>query len=137
MTGYFVTRHQGARECAEQEGLGEVRLVSHLDPETLGPGDTVLGTLPVQLVAAVNARPRATPTSPRPPRRKWPQRAPGAFLQDFGGKAIDDRDGFLEAEGFTTCNWRPACEALAYHACCCSKSTGDSIPFLPYLRFGL
>ena len=56
MTTYFVSRHPGARIWAEQQGLGDVVLVSHLEPEHLAPGDRVLGTLPVQLIAAANAR---------------------------------------------------------------------------------
>lgn len=56
MTVYFVTRHRGARDWAQTEGIGPVTLLEHLDPDTLAQGDVVLGTLPIQLVAAANAR---------------------------------------------------------------------------------
>jgi CRISPR-associated protein Csx16 len=55
MSTYFVTRHAGAREWAERRGL-EAVAVQHLDPGTVRPGDIVLGTLPIQLVAEVNLR---------------------------------------------------------------------------------
>ncbi|QXP83811.1 CRISPR-associated protein Csx16 [Methylococcus sp. Mc7] len=56
MTTFFITRHPGARVWAEQEGIRVDRLVDHLDPAEVSPGDTVLGTLPVNLAAEVCAR---------------------------------------------------------------------------------
>ncbi|WP_421621543.1 CRISPR-associated protein Csx16 [Alkalilimnicola ehrlichii] len=56
MTTWFVTRHTGAAEWARRQGLPVDRLIDHLEPEALAPGDTVIGTLPVHLAAAVCAR---------------------------------------------------------------------------------
>ena len=56
MTCWFVSRHPGALEWARQQGLGGLRQVPHLDPARLAPGDVVVGTLPLQLAAAVCAR---------------------------------------------------------------------------------
>lgn len=56
MTTYFITRHPGARDWAEQEGVGVDQMVAHLDPEAIQPGDTVIGTLPVNLAASVCQR---------------------------------------------------------------------------------
>lgn len=56
MTTYFITRHPGARQWAQEEGFAVERLVEHVDPQEIQPGDTVLGTLPVNLAAAVCAR---------------------------------------------------------------------------------
>lgn len=56
MTTLFITRHPGAVEWAERHGLCvDVRL-AHLDPASIQPGDVVIGTLPVNLAAAVCAR---------------------------------------------------------------------------------
>ncbi len=55
-TVWFVSRHAGAVEWAERRGIGVDRLVSHLDPTDIRPGDTVIGTLPVHLAAEVCAR---------------------------------------------------------------------------------
>jgi len=50
---WFVTRHPGAREWAAQQGLHVDFFVEHLDPSQVSPGDTVIGTLPLHLAAAV------------------------------------------------------------------------------------
>lgn len=55
MTAYFVSRHPGAAEWARRCGIPARRL-EHLDPADVGPGDIVLGTLPVQMAAEVCAR---------------------------------------------------------------------------------
>ena len=52
----FVTRHAGAREWAARQGLTVDEVVDHLDPETINPGDLVIGTLPVHLVAEICQR---------------------------------------------------------------------------------
>jgi len=56
MTIYFISRHPGARDWAEQEGIAVDQVIDHLDPETIQPGDTLIGTLPVNLAAAVCKR---------------------------------------------------------------------------------
>ena len=56
MTTYFVTRHPGARDWAAAEGLTVDRVIGHLDPAIIAPGDIVVGSLPVNLAAGVCAR---------------------------------------------------------------------------------
>ena len=53
---WFVSGHPGAIEWAGRERLAIDRWVAHLDPEQVGDGDTVIGTLPVNLAAAVCRR---------------------------------------------------------------------------------
>jgi CRISPR-associated protein Csx16 len=55
-TTYLVTRHPGAREWAEQEGIAVDRVVDHLDVGQIRDGDVVIGSLPVNLAAEVCAR---------------------------------------------------------------------------------
>lgn len=56
MTTFFVTRHSGALIWAHQQGLVVDRVVAHLDPGEVAPGDCVIGSLPVNLAAEVCAR---------------------------------------------------------------------------------
>lgn len=56
MTTYFISRHAGAAAWAESEGFRVDQRLAHFDVENVQPGDTILGTLPVSLIAAVNAR---------------------------------------------------------------------------------
>jgi CRISPR-associated protein Csx16 len=56
MTTWFVSRHPGALEWAAQQGLRVDRQVTHLEPAQVRAGDTVIGTLPIQLAAAVCAQ---------------------------------------------------------------------------------
>lgn len=56
MTTYLITRHPGAVAWAARQGIQVDLLVEHLDPETIQPGDVVIGTLPVHLAARVCAR---------------------------------------------------------------------------------
>jgi len=55
MTTYFVTRHTGAKQWAIEKGIDVDFLVEHLNIENIQAGDTVLGSLPVNLVAELNA----------------------------------------------------------------------------------
>jgi CRISPR-associated protein Csx16 len=54
VTAYFVSRHPGAVEWVQRQGIA-AELVSHLEARQVRAGDLVLGTLPIQLVAAVVA----------------------------------------------------------------------------------
>jgi CRISPR-associated protein Csx16 len=56
MTTHFITRHPGARDWARRRKLNVDRWSGHLDPDGIGPGDTVIGTLPVHLIWEVNRR---------------------------------------------------------------------------------
>lgn len=56
MTTWFITRHPGALEWSSHQGLQVDRYVAHLDPMQVQAGDTVIGTLPVNLAAVVCAR---------------------------------------------------------------------------------
>lgn len=53
MTTYFVSRHPGARDWAESNGVHFDVCVPHLDPVLVQPGDTVAGTLPVHMAGIV------------------------------------------------------------------------------------
>lgn len=55
-TTWFVSRHPGALEWARRKGIVVDRVVAHLNVEDVKPGDTVIGTLPVNLAAEVCAR---------------------------------------------------------------------------------
>lgn len=56
MTVWFISRHPGARAWAERHGVPVDEHVVHLDAMCVVRGDTVIGTLPVNLAAAVCAR---------------------------------------------------------------------------------
>jgi CRISPR-associated protein Csx16 len=56
MTTFFVSRHRGAIEWAATQNFHVDALVAHLDPDTVQAGDTVIGSLPVNLAAQVCAK---------------------------------------------------------------------------------
>ncbi|GHU08167.1 hypothetical protein AGMMS50225_06300 [Betaproteobacteria bacterium] len=60
MTTWFITRHPGALEWAETQGLPIDRHCSHLTDanltEDIKAGDTIIGSLPVHLAAIINQR---------------------------------------------------------------------------------
>ncbi|WP_298236511.1 CRISPR-associated protein Csx16 [uncultured Azohydromonas sp.] len=56
MTTYFVSRHPGCVEWARLQGVQVDAWLPHLDLCQVQPGDTVIGTLPVHLVAEVCRR---------------------------------------------------------------------------------
>ena len=56
MTTYSVTRHPGARDWAQDEGIQVDQLVDHLDVAQVQADDVVIGSLPVNLAAAVCER---------------------------------------------------------------------------------
>lgn len=55
-TTWFVSRHPGALEWMQRNGPAFDRHVTHLAPDEIAEGDTVIGTLPVNLAAEVCAR---------------------------------------------------------------------------------
>ncbi len=56
MTTWFISRHPGAREWVRKQGVAIDRYLDHLRPEQILPGDTVIGSLPVNLAAEVCQR---------------------------------------------------------------------------------
>ena len=52
-TTWFVSRHPGAIAWAKTQGLAIDRWTPHLATADVGKSDTVIGTLPVNLAAAV------------------------------------------------------------------------------------
>ena len=56
MSTIFVSRHPGAVDWARRRGLAVEAWATHLDPAQLGAGDTVIGSLPLHLAAAVCER---------------------------------------------------------------------------------
>ncbi len=55
MTTWFISRHLGALEWAARRPIAIDRFAPHLDIGAVEPGDTVIGTLPPDLAAAVCA----------------------------------------------------------------------------------
>lgn len=55
-TVWFVSRHPGAIDWARRKKLAIKRWVEHLDARCVAAGDTVIGTLPVNLAAEVCKR---------------------------------------------------------------------------------
>ena len=53
MTTWFISRHPGARAWAAGQGLRIDQYLTQLDTVRIQSGDTVIGTLPVHLAAAV------------------------------------------------------------------------------------
>lgn len=53
---WFVSRHYGALEWARRKGIAADRWVAHLDPAAVAQRDTVIGSLPVNLAAAISMR---------------------------------------------------------------------------------
>ena len=54
MTTYFISRHQGALEWIKKQGITVDLCLSHIEPEQIKKGDTILGTLPINIVAMIN-----------------------------------------------------------------------------------
>jgi len=55
-TTYFISRHPGAIAWAAEEGIIVDRQLDHLDINLIRTGDTVIGSLPVNLAAEVCAK---------------------------------------------------------------------------------
>jgi len=56
MSVIAVTRHPGARQWLDRQGIRVDRFTDHLEVDRIRPGDTVIGTLPVHLAAEVCRR---------------------------------------------------------------------------------
>lgn len=56
MSTWFISRHPGAMAWAQRQGLQVDRYVAHIDATLVQPGDTVIGSLPVNLAATVCER---------------------------------------------------------------------------------
>ena len=56
MTTYFITRHPGAIAWAAQQDIKVDLQITHLDSNDIQPGDTVIGSLPVNLAAEICQR---------------------------------------------------------------------------------
>lgn len=56
MTTYFISRHMGAVEWAKANNIAfDMHLEHLLSVDALKSGDTVIGTLPINLIAQINA----------------------------------------------------------------------------------
>ncbi|WP_419569583.1 CRISPR-associated protein Csx16 [Rheinheimera sp.] len=53
MATFFISRHQGATAWIQQQAVHIDHFLSHLVPELVQPGDCVIGTLPLHLIATV------------------------------------------------------------------------------------
>lgn len=53
MTTWFVSRHPGAIEWARRKGIVFDHTIAHINGADIKPGDTVMGSLPVNLAAEV------------------------------------------------------------------------------------
>lgn len=56
MTTWFVSRHRGAKDWAQEQGIAVDYVVEHLEMGAVAAGDTVVGSLPVNLAAEVCRR---------------------------------------------------------------------------------
>lgn len=56
MSVYVVTRHAGALEWLQQQGVHYDQHIKHLNIELLQAGDQVIGNLPIPMVAQINEK---------------------------------------------------------------------------------
>ncbi len=55
-TTWFVTRHDGAKRWAAEEGFRIDKVVEHLKVDAVKSGDIVIGSLPFDIVARLNEK---------------------------------------------------------------------------------
>ena len=53
---YLISRHRGAIQWCQQQGIVVDCILSHLDSNLIEEGDTLIGTLPINLAAETQAR---------------------------------------------------------------------------------
>lgn len=53
---YFVSRHPGAVEWAQRQGICVDHIVDHLDINIIRADDIVIGTLPIHMVVSICAQ---------------------------------------------------------------------------------
>src|SRR5690554_6914507 len=56
MTTWFISRHPGALHWMQSNDIHFDHHLTHLDNQAIQPGDTVIGSLPVNLAAEVCAK---------------------------------------------------------------------------------
>ena len=56
MTTFFISRHPGAIEWVNQQGIAIDRFEAHLHLDDVAAGDTVVGTLPIPMVFALSQK---------------------------------------------------------------------------------
>lgn len=56
MRTFFISRHPGAIGWIKQQGIAIDRFESHLNLDDVAEGDTVVGTLPIPMVYALNQK---------------------------------------------------------------------------------
>lgn len=56
MATWLISRHPGTLQWVQQQGLTFDHHQPHLNPADVQTGDSVYGTLPVSLIASINAR---------------------------------------------------------------------------------
>ena len=134
---FFVTRHRGAITWAVRHGLRAKKVeMNNLDITLVSPGDVVMGTLPVQLVAELNQRgahywhlAMDIPDSMRGSELSADQMDEfGARLEEFRVQHLGTRMGVISTpEAWTDQEKRPV-----LHMCI---ATGQTLPnLLPLLH---
>ena len=53
---YLISRHPGALNWCHQQGIDVDFIIPHLDEQLIEANDVVIGTLPIQIAARVQAR---------------------------------------------------------------------------------
>lgn len=85
MAVYFISRHIGAIDWAKQQGLEVDQWVEHLSLQDIRPGDIVVGSLPIHLVAQLNVSGvRYLHLTIQVPASKRGQELTAKELQEFG-----------------------------------------------------